>query len=100
MSPNDSSRQVIFDFVHVGLNCVQSSLIKSYFSICVGIMINYHSFNWAFEVEINLVERFFITYNKIFDYMCNERFIIEDCIKFLFSDDVLASEITGLFNNK
>lgn len=100
MPPNDGSRQVILNFAHVRLKSVESSLIKSYFSICVGIMIDDHGFDWAFEFEVDLVESLFVAEDEVFNFMSDESFVIEDCVKFLLSDDILASQITGLFNNK
>ena len=63
-------------------------------------MIDNHGFNWAFKVKVDLVESLFVANYEIFNFMSNESFIIEDCVKFLFSNDILSSEITGLFNNK
>lgn len=100
MSPNDGSRQVILDFAHVRLKSVESSLIKSYFGICVGIMIDDHGFNWTFEVEVDLVESLFVAEDEVFNFMSDESFVIKDCVKFLLSDDILASQITGLLDNK
>lgn len=100
MSPNDGSCQIVLDFEHVLLKRVQCSLVKSHFGIGVGVMINDDCLNWPFKVKSYLVESFFVAYNEIFDFMSNKRFIVEDSIKLLFSNDVLTSEVTGLLNSK
>lgn len=66
----------------------------------MGVMIDDDGFDWSFIVEVNWIERLFITDDKVFDFMSDESFVIENCVELLLSDDVLASEITGLLYYK
>ena len=66
----------------------------------MGVVVDDDSFDWALKIEINLVYGFFVADDYIFNFVSLKVFIVEYRIEFLFSDDVLASEVAALLNGK